>query len=65
MPEILDEYMKQLEEELPPVIVLYRNDSNIRDFLKENAYEKVYPDEDEEEKIDDNNKRWVYYRAQQ
>lgn len=40
-PEIMEEYMMQLEEEKPPVIVIQAGhlDNNIRDFLDENKYE--------------------------
>ena len=64
MPEIMDEYMKQLEEEQPPVIVVTNYDDNIQEFLEDNEYEKVWPEENGEETIDYNNIRWVYYRAQ-
>ena len=65
MPEIIDEYMEQLEEERPSVVVVAVYDSNIQKFLDNNKYEKVWPGENGEEAVDYSNVRWVYYRAQQ
>ena len=65
MPEIIDEYMEQLEEERPSVVVVAVYDSNIQKFLDNNKYEKVWPGDNGEEAVDYSNVRWVYYRAQQ
>ena len=62
MPEIMDEYMEQLEKELPSVIVVTIYDDNIREFLEKNEYKKVWSEENEEETVDYNDVRWVYYR---
>lgn len=61
MPEIMDEYMEQLEEEQPPVVVVTTyDDNNIQKFLEENEYEKVWPEENEEQTTS----YVVYYHAQ-
>lgn len=46
LPSIMDDYMNQLEEELPKAIVIEaeRRDDNIAEFLYENNYELVWID---------------------
>ena len=46
LPGIMDEYMAGLKEELPKVIVVQKthNDSNIQEFLTQNGYSRVWPE---------------------
>ena len=66
MPEIMDEYFEQLSEELPSVIVVKgnHNDENIRDFLTQNGYKKVWPEYITEEEIATTDSNLVFYRPQ-
>ncbi len=68
MPEIIDKYMEQLSDELPPIIVvqdLFHNSRNIRDFLKKNDYELVWPTYiTEEDELDEIKTHSVFYRSQ-
>lgn len=45
MPEIMDEYMKDLQEELPKILVIMSGkfDDNIHGFLDKNNYQLLYP----------------------
>ena len=65
-PEIMDEYMEQLSDELPPVIVVqdYFKDENILEFLKQNGYKKVWPENIPEEEIGKVKSHYVFYRSQ-
>lgn len=48
MPEIMDEYLKQLQEELPPIIVIQQGiypDNNMNNFLKANEYKIIWGEE--------------------
>lgn len=49
MPEIMEEYMEQLEEELPPIIVVSDEhyDDRIQSFLEKHEYSPVWPKGDE------------------
>lgn len=64
MPKIMDEYMEQLKDELPSVIVVARYDDNIMSFLNENGYKKVWSNNKKGEKIDPQKVRLIYYRGQ-
>ena len=65
MPEIMDEYMKQLEEELPSVVVVASGnyDGNIQEYLENNSYVRVWPDNDEE--LNYNKSTLIFYRPQE
>ena len=65
-PAIMDEYMEQLSDELPSVIVVrdYFKDENILEFLKQNGYKKVWPENIPEEEIGSFKSHYVFYRAQ-
>ena len=60
MPEIMDEYMKDLQEELPNVVVISPGhlDDNIQGFLDKNNYQLLYSSNTE----DQHNSAILYYR---
>ena len=66
MPEIMDEYLEQLSDELPPVIVVqdYFKDENILEFLKQNGYKKVWPESIPDDEIEKVKSHYVFYRPQ-
>ena len=66
MPEIMDEYLEQLSDELPPVIVVqdYSKDDNILEFLKQYGYKKVWPESIPDEEIEKVKSHYVFYRPQ-
>ena len=66
MPEIMDEYYEQLSNELPSVIVVseYHKDDRILEFLKQNEYIKVWPENIPEEEIGKVKSHYVFYRPQ-
>ena len=66
MPEIIDQYMQQLSDELPPVIVVQNGykDDKILNFLNKNGYKMVWPEGNTEEKLDDAKTHSVFYRSQ-
>lgn len=47
MPEIMEEHMEQLQENLPPIVVVQggRFDSNISEFLQMNNYNMIWEEE--------------------
>lgn len=49
MPEIMEEYMEELHEEQPKIIVIEANkyDSNISDFLNSNCYQLIWSQDEE------------------
>ena len=65
-PEIMDEYLEQLSDELPPVIVVQQRykDENILSFLNENGYKMVWPRNITEEELPETETHSVFYRSQ-
>ena len=47
-PDILKEYLEQLQKEQPKVIVLDACDDNIMNFLEKNSYELVFGEKKED-----------------
>ena len=66
MPEIIDQYMQQLSDELPPVIVVQNGykDDIILNFLNQNGYKMVWPEDITEEGSNDVKPHSVFYRSQ-
>ena len=68
-PEIIDQYMEQLADELPPVIVVedyysFHNKGNILGFLEENGYQLVWPENTTVEDLGKDKTNAVFYRSQ-
>ena len=68
-PEIIDQYMEQLADELPSVIVVqdhysFYNKGNILGFLEENGYQLVWPENITEEDLGKDKINSVFYRPQ-
>ena len=67
--EIIDQYMEQLAEELPPVIVVqghysFYNMGDILGFLDRNGYQLVWPENTTVEDLGKNKTNAVFYRSQ-
>lgn len=58
MPDIMTEYLSQLQVELPVIVVVTEHNQKIHDFLSENNYEFVWGEYGEEE----NSGKTVFYR---
>ena len=68
-PEIIDQYMEQLADELPPVIVVedyysFHNKGDIMGFLEQNGYQLVWPENTTVEDLGKAKTHSVFYRAQ-
>ena len=67
--EIIDQYMEQLAEELPPVIVVqghysFYNMGDILGFLDRNGYQLVWPENTTVEDLGKDKTNAVFYRSQ-
>ena len=68
-PEIIDQYMEQLANELPSVIVVedyysFHNKGNILGFLEGNGYQLVWPENTTVEDLGKAKTHSVFYRSQ-